>query len=746
MGKSVVTFDVGASSLKMAVFSLERNRIQLTDFDVSPVSIPAGTSLEETNHILARQMKASLSLRKIKARSILASISGQSVFTRFVKLPAVEEEKVSQIIRYEAQQQVPFPIEDVEWDHHIIGKSPTGEIDIVLVAVKNDMLSSFIHECRKAGLEVGLVDVAPLSVYNCLRYSEQEFTECTAVIDFGARAANLIIGEGDELWARTIPIGGDDITAGIAKELNVDEGEAERLKHSAWVPGSSTPEPEDATEQQRKAARVVGSFISRMMAELSRSIGFYRSQAGHSAVKRILLCGGGCRLRNFREFLSGRFKVDVGSLLPLRRVAVAPRIDRAQLNQVSDLLSGVVGLGLRGAETARIRINLLPKAIARQKELSKKKVLLTAAGWMLVVALLLMAFQKKMVHGDNSRAFGRFVSSLGKTVGPIMPSGPTLKEELENLNTILSKDSAVARQISGVKGEIQAVERKVDAIGQIQDARLDWAEFIEDLKNVKIKVAGTGQMNYIWLTSLRITTSPGVIQEYLPEFADDPRAIFASRSSVGGVSSSRKTGVSRTGTVDKRPWVFISGYVKIPPELRGDESAAAARVREFMRALKVMGQTFGCQKDHRFREDENTGDLYPVSPDTGPATAYRYRWDEEKKEVVLEGFTDRQPPEGEEASASEEAWQTLATLASRKKPDWLGDGRIAQGDDIDIPCPIGLAETGGRGRVWKCERNAGYLDDVNVRYLKLLSEKIAMFTIVARFAGDFDYPEKSGML
>ena len=154
MSKLIVAFDAGSSSLKMGVFSAERNRIQLIDFDVSPLSVPAEASLEEKNRILARQMKASLSLKKIKSNIILVSISGQSVFTRFVKLPAVEEAKVSQIIRYEAQQQVPFPIEDVEWDHNIIGKTPTGEIDIVLVAAKNDVIALLVQECGKAGLDV----------------------------------------------------------------------------------------------------------------------------------------------------------------------------------------------------------------------------------------------------------------------------------------------------------------------------------------------------------------------------------------------------------------------------------------------------------------------------------------------------------------------------------------------------------------------------------------------------------------
>jgi len=744
VARSVVAFDAGSSLLKMAVFSLERNRIQLTDFDVSPLSVSEEGSLEERNHILARQMKMVLSLKKIKPIDTLVSISGQSVFTRFVKLPAVEQSKVSQIIRYEAQQQVPFPIEDVEWDHYIIGKSATGEIDIVLVAVKNEVIASFTQECKKAGLEVSVVDVAPLCVYNCLRHAEKEFAECTAVIDLGARAANLIISEGDDLWARTIPIGGDDITAAIAKELNIEPADAEKVKETAWVPGTSAGEPQDATDEQRKAAGVIGSFINRMLAELSRSIGFYRSQTGHSAVKRILLCGGGARVRNLKEFLSDRFKVDVGSLLPLRKVGVAPGVDREQLNQYSDLLAGVVGLGLRAADMGTIHINLLPKSIARRKELSKKKVLLTAASWLLAASFVIMGFQKKMTHGDNSAAFRNVVNSLANTLGTIVPGEQTLKEDREKLKSIFDKDSAMAGKISTIQSEIQGVEKKVDAIAKIQKARLDWAHFIEDLKNTKIQVAGRGKGNYIWLTSLRITTSASVATEFMPEMVDRPGGMYMSRtypSSTSGTSRTKRTGADR---VDTRPWVFITGYVKIPADVPGKESAATARAEAFMKALEDMGDTFLCQKEHRYREDKETRSLIPVSADSGHAKAYRYNWDETKKEIVLEGLVAVEPAEGEEASAPADEWQVLATYKERKKPAWIVDGRIRK-DAIGVPCPIELARSGGKGGR-KMTATGGYLDEVHVRWLELRSQKLARFTMIGRFAEDFEYPNKSEML
>lgn len=640
MAKPIVTFDVGSSLLKTAVFVAERNRIQLTDFDVAPVASPAEAPLEEKNRLLARQMKSILSAKKIKAEKIFVSISGQSVFTRFVKLPAVEEAKVSQIIRYEAQQQVPFPIEDVEWDHNIIGKTPTGEIDIVLVAAKNDIVRSLLQECNKAGLEIGVLDVAPLCVYNCLRHVEQEFAECTAVIDFGAKSANLIISEGDDLWARTVPIGGDSITSAIAKELNLDEEDAEKLKHSAWVPGTSAGEPEDATEEQRRASRVAGTFIDRMHAELARSIGFYRSQAGHSAIRRILLSGGSARLKFFGRFLSDKFKVDVGWLSPLDKIGIGRSLDRAELNQHGHLLAGVVGLGLRGADMARIRINLVPKSIAVQRELSRKKKLLVAAGWLLVATFLIMAFGKKLTHGDNSPAFNRLVNSIRERAPGLLRSGRTLKERKEELEAVYNKEVVIDNKISGVQNDIQKVGEKIDTIAQIQLARLHWVQFIEDLKNTKAEAAGKGQRNYIWLTGMRVTDKDMVAAEWASEIRGQWETGGVGLPSLYRPPSSSRTRKTRTTGPDTRPWVILTGFVKIPPEATGDRSGSRAtdRVEMFMNALDRMGERLECTRGHRFRLDEATGILYPASPDTGPATAYRFRWDEASSDIILEGL------------------------------------------------------------------------------------------------------------
>jgi len=346
-----------------------------------------------------------------------------------------------------------------------------------------------------------------------------------------------------------------------------------------------------------------------------------------------------------------------------------------------------------------------------------------------------MGFQKKIAHGDNSKPFNNTIRSLSKIIAGIAPSGSTFKEELGKLEATASTDNAMAAKISSIKNEIRAVEKKVDAIGEVQSARLYWAQFIEDLKNTKIDVAGRGQANYIWLTSLKMELSQAAAAQYIPGLVDMPGSLYT----TAYATSARRSGV------DTRPWVIITGYVKIPTHLPGSKPAATANAEKFVKALEVMGQAFVCQKDHRYREDKDTGYLIPVSPDKGPAKAYRYRWDETKKEAVLEGLVAVEAAEGEESPALAQQWQKLATHTGRRKPNWISDGPI-QGDVTGMPCPIELAGAKSGARPKTLTRTDGYLDEVEVRLLVLQSDRLASFTVIARFADQFEYPKKSELL
>src|SRR5204863_9723938 len=163
----------------------------------------------------------------IKSGKVNYAVAGQSVFARFVKLPSVEEEKIERIIAFEAQQNVPFPISEVVWDYQLVGSGTDEQLQVVLVAIKSDLLEALNGAVEAAGLRPVIIDVATMALANAFRYNYDEFEGCSLLIDIGARTTNLIFIEQDKIFTRNVPIGGSSITSALAKELNESFSRAE---------------------------------------------------------------------------------------------------------------------------------------------------------------------------------------------------------------------------------------------------------------------------------------------------------------------------------------------------------------------------------------------------------------------------------------------------------------------------------------------------------------------------------------
>src|SRR5205807_6487878 len=143
----------------------------------------------------------------IKSANVNYAVAGQSVFARFVKLPSVEEEKIERIIAFEAQQNVPFPISEVVWDYQLVGGGTDEQLQVVLVAIKSDLLEALNGAVESAGLRPVIVDVATMALANAFRYNYDEIEGCSLLIDIGARTTNLIFIEQDKIFTRNVPIG-----------------------------------------------------------------------------------------------------------------------------------------------------------------------------------------------------------------------------------------------------------------------------------------------------------------------------------------------------------------------------------------------------------------------------------------------------------------------------------------------------------------------------------------------------------
>ena len=226
----ILSLDLGSQTLRLAAFQAGPNGgLVLTGYRRREIlADPAAET--DRNRQISEALSAMVRELGIKGGPIDYAVPGQSVFARFVKLPLVDQDKIERIITFEAQQNVPFPIEEVVWDYQLVGSSEVDKIEVVLVAIKADLLEGMNAAVEAAGLQTMRVDVAPMALYNAFRFNYSELTGSSLVIYIGARTTNLLFVEPGKVFSRSIPIGGSSITSAIAKEFNEPFGAAELRK------------------------------------------------------------------------------------------------------------------------------------------------------------------------------------------------------------------------------------------------------------------------------------------------------------------------------------------------------------------------------------------------------------------------------------------------------------------------------------------------------------------------------------
>ena len=369
----ILTLDLGSQTLGLAEFQAQPNGgLVLTGYRRRDIlADPAAET--DRNRQISETLSAMMRELGIKGGPIDYAVSGQSVFARFVKLPFVDQDKIERIVTFEAQQNVPFPIEEVVWDYQLVGSSEVDKIEVVLVAIKADLLDGINAAVEAAGLQTRRVDVAPMALYNAFRFNYSELTGSSLLIYIGARTTNLLFIEPGKVFSRSIPIGGSSITAAIAKEFNEPFGAAElRKKHDGFV-SLGGPETEASDPDVARVAQLVRGTMTRLHAELARSISFYRTQQQGSRPERVFLCGGAASTPYLREFFQEKLQGPVEFFNPLRNVAVGESVAIEEVAGSAHLLGELVGLALRSTMTCPMELNLRPANVVRRQQLAQRR-------------------------------------------------------------------------------------------------------------------------------------------------------------------------------------------------------------------------------------------------------------------------------------------------------------------------------------------------------------------------------------
>ena len=429
-----------------------------------------------------RQAQITASLREmlaelgIKHGAVNYAVAQQSVFARFVKLPAVEEEKIEKIIAFEAQQNVPFPIDEVVWDYQLVGGGGDEQLQVVLVAIKADLLESINAAVESSGLQTYVVDVATMALYNAFRYNYSDLEGCSLLVDIGARTTNLLFVEPGRIFSRSVPIGGSSLTAAIAKEFIEPHASAEfRKKQSAYVSlGGAYADSPDA--DVARVAKITRSTMTRLHAEIMRSVSHYRAQQQGSAPARVFLCGGTSSTPYMREFFQEKLQLPTEFFNALRNVSVAPTADVTEIAKSAHLLGELTGLALRATSNCPMELNLRPASVLRAHELVRRRPFFIAAAACFILGILGWAFYYSHAAAVLDR---------------------TRERAQEKIDEMRKYES----QLAELKRQSTALDSLAAPLVGIVNERGFWPQILEDLNSRLPK-------ENIWITEL-IPTSGG---------------------------------------------------------------------------------------------------------------------------------------------------------------------------------------------------------------------------------------------
>ena len=394
--------DIGQSALKAIKLRYAEATGQVVAVAFDYIQYPKILSQPDAvpEEIIREAMQTFLSRNSLQGDLVGFSVPGHSSLVRFIQLPPVEVSKLGEIVKYEARQQIPFPLEEVIWDYQPVGSAIEEggfllEAEVGLFAMKRDQVMNQLRPFTNAKVEVELIQIAPLGLFNVLSYDELGMrvgtpsgdTEYVIVLDMGCDNTTLMVSNGKKIWVRNIPIGGNHFTRALTKEMKLSFAKAEHLKCNA----TKSPDPRAVFQALRP---VFNDFVS----EIQRSVGFFSSVNRAAKITKVIGLGNGFKLAGLQKFLQQNLQYDVE-----RPEAFKGLVGDSVVNSplfADNVLSFAVpyGVALQQLGQTNIQTTLLPPEIARDRLIRSKK------PWAVATAAALMLGFAGATIG-NARAF-----------------------------------------------------------------------------------------------------------------------------------------------------------------------------------------------------------------------------------------------------------------------------------------------------------------------------------------------------
>lgn len=531
----ILCIDVGGDSIKAAEFAYSQGgSIVLEKFAFNEYSGETKEG-EENTASLADTLRDIIMENGFRAKKVYLSLSGQNAFIRFVKVPAMsdDQQKIRQILEFEARQNIPFPMNEVVWDSQIIknnDESGAGEIEAMFVTVKNEEIEKITSVMEEVGKEVVLVEVAPTACYNAAVENGVGEKECEMILNIGGRCSTLVFIDNGRFFVRTIPIAGNSVTQQISKEFGISFADAEVLKrrHGFVALGGAYEEPE--SEVAATVSKIVRNVMTRLHGEINRSINVYRAQQKGRKPEKLYLSGGSSVMAFTPRFFSEKLRIPVEYFNPFKAVGISPDINKEELAEVAHMFSETIGLGLRRVMACQIEISLIPETLKKRHEMKLKMPYFyaSAASLLLCLGITYFSFQKQYDVAEYKVTL--------------------VKDTVSNLEKIDNK-------LKTAQGNLESAKREYEKVSGILNERKTWVTLFNGVQDLL--------PDNMWLTKFQLVATPGGAAQNTVEAPPDMGGGL-----FGGPRRRQSSSSSSPSSSGILEWAIFEGHSVLPKDNR----------------------------------------------------------------------------------------------------------------------------------------------------------------------------------
>jgi type IV pilus assembly protein PilM len=421
--------EIGSYAVKALKLEVADQNVNVLDYAIIPHAKVLSTPGVDQNDVIRVTMGTLVAQWDLSKAAIAISVPGQSSLARFAKLPPVEPRRVPDIVKFEAAQQIPFPLDQVEWDYQTFVSPDSPEIEVGIFAITRERIMDRLLQLQDVGITPDHVTLSPIAVFNAMAYDKQftEKTPGTVILDIGTTSTDVVVADAGRVWVRTVPLGGHHFTEALVNAFKLSYPKAEKLKKEV-----------ESGANSKHIAQAMRPVFSDLAQEVQRSIGYYQSLHKDAKLTRLIGMGSTFLMPGIRKFLKQQLSASVGPM-DVTRIEEFERLkftglgDERRAEELRNNLltmSTCYGLALQGLGLNTVNANLMPVEIIR-KSVWKGK-----TGWFLAAAGLAVAASASMFIRPVRDNFAVVGSQPAAVIETALREASSLKSAAEEAGVI----------------------------------------------------------------------------------------------------------------------------------------------------------------------------------------------------------------------------------------------------------------------------------------------------------------------